>query len=306
MKTYARPSLEFMLTGLALFAFSACDRAEKSGATKSESATVAKLADGRHPITGEVVSVDVAAKTVRLRHDNVEGFMPAMTMDFALSAGDAAVLKAGERIRAELVPGKDGDFRLEKIWPDDQAANAAILAGAKSLREDTHTLGKSAYREVGEAIPNFTLYDQEGRVVQSGRFRGKTVMLNFIFTRCPFANMCPAATLKMMSAQKLAKEAGVAGVEFVSITLDPAFDTPGVLKEYAVARGIDTRNFSFLTGPETAIKDLLAQFGVIAEFEGDLLKHSLATLLIDPTGKIIHRADGSQWEPSEFVAKMKK
>ena len=104
----------------------------------------------------------------------------------------------------------------------------------------------------------------------------------------------------------VAKEAGVAGVEFVSITLDPAFDTPGVLKEYAVARGIDTRNFSFLTGPETAIKDLLVQFGVIAEFEGDLLKHSLATLLIDPTGKIIHRADGSQWEPSEFVAKMKK
>ena len=95
-------------------------------------------------------------------------------------------------------------------------------------------------------------------------------------------------------------------LELVSITLDPAYDTPGVLKEYAAVRGIDTTNFSFLTGPENAIKDLLTQFGVIAEFKGDLISHTLATLLIDENGKIIHRADGSQWEPSDFVAKMRK
>jgi protein SCO1/2 len=129
--------------------------------------------------------------------------------------------------------------------------------------------------------------------------------MNFIFTRCPVATMCPAATAKFMATQKLAREAAVAGIEFVSITLDPVFDTPAVLQEYATVRGIDTANFSFLTGPESAIRDLLTQFGVIAEFEGDLLKHTLATLLIDERGKIIHRADGSVWEPSEFVAKMK-
>ena len=70
-------------------------------------------------------------------------------------------------------------------------------------------------------------------------------------------------------------------------------------------RGIDTANFSFLTGPESAIRDLLTQFGIIAEFEGDLLKHTLATVLVDERGKIIHRADGSVWEAREFVAKMK-
>jgi len=117
--------------------------------------------------------------------------------------------------------------------------------------------------------------------------------------------MCPASTMKMMSSQKLAREAGVKNLELVSITLDPAFDTPAVLKEYAAVRGIDTSNFSFLTGPENAIKDLLQQFGVIAEFEGDLLKHTLTTLLIDENGRIVHRADGSSWEPAEFVAKMK-
>jgi protein SCO1/2 len=110
----------------------------------------------------------------------------------------------------------------------------------------------------------------------------------------------------MMSTQKLARAAGVQNLELVSITLDPAYDTPGVLKDYATARGIDTSNFSFLTGPENAIKDLLTQFGVIAEFKGDILQHTLSTLLIDENGKIAQRFDGSAWVPEEFVAKMKR
>jgi protein SCO1/2 len=127
-------------------------------------------------------------------------------------------------------------------------------------------------------------------------------VLNFIYTRCPIASMCPAATLKMMAAQKLARAAGIANVDFVSITLDPAHDTPGVLREYAAVRGIDTSNFSFLTGPEGAIRDLLTQFGVIAEFDGDLIKHTLATLVIDERGRIALREDGSAWDPNEVVA----
>jgi protein SCO1/2 len=307
MKTYARRTLGLILAGLILTGATGCDRTEKSGAAASAPAVAAR-ADGaeRYALTGEVLSVNEAGKAITVRHDEVKGLMPAMTMDFAVSGGDVRVLKAGQHIRAELVREKNGDSRLEKIWPDDQATNAAIAAGARGLREDTMTKGKAAYRDVGEAIPNFTLLDQEGRVITSGRFRGKTVMLNFIFTRCPFVDKCPAATLKMMAAQKQVKAAALPNIELISITLDPAYDTPGILKEYAAVRGIDPANFSFLTGPEGAIRDLLTQFGVVAEFEGDLLKHSLATLLIDPTGKIIHRADGSGWEPEEFVAKMKK
>ena len=88
--------------------------------------------------------------------------------------------------------------------------------------------------------------------------------------------------------------------------MDPENDTPGVLKEYTTARGIDTRNFAFLTGPEAAVRDLLTQFGVIAEFTDGLLKHSLATLLIDERGRIIHRADGSEWTVEEFVDRMRR
>jgi protein SCO1/2 len=110
----------------------------------------------------------------------------------------------------------------------------------------------------------------------------------------------------MITLQRQAREAKVSNLEIVSITLDPAFDTPGVLKQYADQRGIDTSNFSFLTGPESAIRDLLIQFGVIAEFKGDILQHTLTTLLIDTNGKIAHRADGPGWDPQDFVAKMKR
>jgi protein SCO1/2 len=231
--------------------------------------------------------------------------MPAMTMEFGVDDGDLDSAKPGERIRGELVRYGD-DFHLEKIWPDDRVAVTTVAAAADALRQDTAARGSTAYREVGEKIPDFALYDQEGRVVSGGRFRGRQIMLNFIYTRCPVASMCPAATLRMMAVQKQARAAGVKNLELISITLDPAGDTPGVLRDYAAARGIDTTNFSFLTGPEPAIRDLLTQFGIIAEFQGGLIKHTLATLLIDEQGRIIHRADGSEWFVDEFVEKMHK
>jgi protein SCO1/2 len=311
MKSYARAAAALLLAA----GFSACSKSEPAAqATAASDPKPAAAQAGepagkaaeRYPLTGVVVSVDAAKKVLVVQHDEIKGYMPAMTMEFLVSAGDVAVAKPGQRIRAEMVTSKDSDFRLEKIWPAEKSTVDAVAAGALKLRQETSTRGKNAYREIGETIPDFALYDQEGRVIQSGRFRGKMVMINFIFTRCPVQTMCPASTMKMMSAQKLAAEAGVKDIEFVSITLDPTYDTPGILKEYATVRGIDTANFSFLTGPDTAVKDLLTQFGVIAEFKGELLQHTLTTLLIGPDGKIVHRADGSVWEPKEFVARMQK
>ena len=276
------------------------------GRAPAPAAAAAAPAERRYPLTGEVVSADVAHTTLVVRHDAIPGYMPGMTMDFPVSAGDAANARPGERIRAQLVIDAAGNGRLESIWPDDKAARDTVDAAAKMLRQDTTAKGGSAYREVGDAIPEFVLYDQDGRVVQSGRFRGRQVMLNFIYSRCPIANMCPLSTTKMVETQKLAKAAGVPNVEFVSITLDPAYDTPGVLREYAGARGIDTANFSFLTGPEAAIRDLLTQFGVIAQFRGNFLDHTLSTLLIDEQGRVAWRADGGDWDPKEFVQRMRR
>ena len=297
MKSNARMA-SFLL--LCLLSAWGCRRAGGAGTA----APPLNPGDKSYPLVGQIVSVDSARHMLLVQHQAVEGLMPGMTMEFAASPGDIATAKPGEHIRAQLVRSAKGDFRLEQIWPDDRVGDATVAAASDALRQDTLIRGKSAYREVGEALPDFALYDQDGRVVQSRRFRGQQIMLNFIYTRCPVATMCPAATLNMMATQKLAREAGIKNIQFVSITLDPVNDTPGVLKDYADVRGIDTSNFSFLTGPEAAIKDLLTQFGVIAEFDGSLVKHTLTTLLIDEKGKIIHRVDGSAWSPADFVAKM--
>jgi protein SCO1 len=266
----------------------------------------AEPAQKRYPLTGEIMSVDAENNRLRVKHEEIKGYMPAMVMDFTVSFGDAKLAQPGQRIRAELVELGDGEFGLEKIWPASAAEVARIEAAANKLTQETVALGRGAYREVGERAPQFSLFDQEGRVVESQRFRGKQVMINFIFTRCPVAKMCPAAVARFQQTQKMAREAGVNDLELISFSLDPEYDTPGILKEYTIQRAIDTSNYTFLTGPQMAIKSLLQQFGILIEMQGDLLNHTAATLLLDETGRIIHRADGSEWDVKEFVGKMKK
>ncbi len=268
-------------------------------------AQAAEPGEVRHPLTGEIVKVDAERQVLLVSHDKIPGYMMAMTMEFKVSKADLANAKPGQRIRAELVV-RGEDFHLEKIWPDDSVTKTTLDAAANALAQDTAVRGKEAYREVGEAMPVFTLLDQEGRTVSGSRFRGKRIVLNFIFTRCPVANMCPAATLRMAGLQKAAREAGVKDFELVSISMDPEYDTPGILREYAEVRGLDTTNWSFLTGPDASVRHLLAQLGVIREFEGATIKHTLATVLIDESGRIIHRVDGSAWQIEDFVRRLKK
>lgn len=257
-----------------------------------------------HAIRGEIVGLDRARNVLLIHHEEIPGYMPAMTMEFNAPGVDLAPLREGQRISARMGEPVDGVFPLTEFKVAASPADQAVTAAALALRQDTFTRGKNVYREVGETTPTFTLYNQDGRAVAFDHFRGKRVVLNFIFTRCPVATMCPAATARMMSLQAAAKKAGVTDLELVSISFDSAYDTPPVLKAYAQARGIDTANFSFLTGPENAIRDLLAQFGVIAEPGESIFKHTLATLLIGRDGKILHRVDGSTWSPDEFLNRL--
>jgi protein SCO1/2 len=269
-------------------------------------ATAPSAEERQFPLTGVIVTVDAAHKTLLVRHEKVDGFMPAMTMEFRVSSVEVAAAKEGEHIRALLFPDDPKGARLEKIWPVDPVAESIVAAAQNALRQDTSARASHAYREIGESLPDFGLYNQEGQVVTAARFHGKQVMLNFIYTRCPIATMCPASTAKMVEVQRLARADGVTNLELITITLDPEYDTPAVLKDYVKTHGIDPVNFSLLTGPEKAIKDLLTQFGIIANFDDGILKHTLSTLLIDTDGKIIWREDGSQWTPEEFVRKMRR
>jgi protein SCO1 len=258
----------------------------------------------RYAMRGQIVRVEAARRVLLVDHEEIPGYMPPMVMEFIVTAGDIAGAREGATIRGEIYQDEMGDFRLEKLWPVDAVADGQVAAAASTLRQDTNIRGRKAYREIGENLPEFALYDQDARVVAATRFRGQRILLNFIYTRCPIATMCPAAVANMMAVQREAAAAGVTDLQLVSITLEPAYDTPGVLRDFADARGIDTSNYSFLTGPETAIRDLLTQFGVIAEVDGPLIQHSMATLLIDANGRIIHRVDGSRWDVNTFLPRI--
>lgn len=278
---------------LALLISAGCSR--ESGAGKS-------TAPG-YELRGQVLGVDTERGTLRVHHEEIPGYMPAMTMDFTAPDAALSTFRDGQRIVARMIEAKPGEFQLEGIRVLDTQKDNDVSAAALALRQDTHTLGKHPYREVGEAAPHFALYNQDGAVVRIDQFLGKRVILNFIFTRCPVPTMCPAATAKMMALQNEVKARGLKDVEFISISFDTAYDTPPVLKQYATVRGIDTTNYNFLTGPETAIADLLVQFGVIAN-PNDVFRHTLSTVLIDRDGKIRHRVDGSQWETADFLSRL--
>ena len=288
------PSLRLSLFAAALFA-AACTR------TDTPVTTTAASHPTTNPIRGEIVGLDLPRQVLLIHHEEIPGYMPSMTMEFSVAGLDLATVREGQHLTATMGAPVDGIFPLTAFKLLNSPADQAVAAATLALRQETFTRGKNPYREIGEAVPSFTLYNQDGRAVSFDTFRGKRVVLNFIFTRCPVATMCPASTAKMMALQAAAKTRGLSNLELVSISFDSAYDTPPVLKKYAAERGIDTSNFSFLTGPEKAIRDLLAQFGVIAEPGDNIFKHSLATLLIGADGKILHRVDGSTWMPDDFL-----
>jgi protein SCO1 len=270
------------------------------GCARHPSAPAAKSFD----LHGQVVDVVPQRHTLVVHHESIPGYMPSMTMEFGIGDADLGLFKAGQYIDARLIDDNSGDLRLEGIHIRDRANDSLVDASSRALAEDTHIRGDRAYREVGEAVPSFSLYDQTGNVVSIDRFRGKWVILNFIYTRCPIATMCPAATARMAELQRIARERHIGDLELVSVSLDPEHDTPAVLRAYASARGIDPSNFHFLTGPDSAVRCLLAQFGVIVEPAENYLKHTLSTVLIDRNGKIVYRADGSTWHPEDFLKRL--
>lgn len=258
-----------------------------------------------HPLVGEILEVKMEQSILVVKHEEIPNFMPAMTMEFTASSADMANATAGQRIRARLLE-TDGEFRLERIWPADPLTESVVGKSGRSLREDTMIRGSKVFREVGEAIPAFALLDQNGKIVQVDRFQGRRIVLNFIYTRCPVPEMCPAATQRMIQLQSAAKDAGIENFQLISVSLDPEFDTPGVLKQFAEAYEIDTSNYSFLTGPETAVADLMTQMGILVNYEDGLSSHSLGTILVDEKGVIRHRVFGTNWMVGDFLQRLQK
>ncbi|MGF1448328.1 MAG: SCO family protein [Opitutales bacterium] len=217
-----------------------------------------------------------------------------------MGSGDLALDWTGQRIRGQLVGG-NAPF-LEQIWPADPVAQKQAASVNRQLRRDTVERGRRVFRSNGEYMPPFALYDQSGQLFTNEQLKGKYTVFNFIFTRCQDALMCPAATTRMVRLQNELAEAGLdERVQQVTFTFDPDYDTPGILRAYGDARGIDPQRFRLLTGNPQAIRDLCAQFGIRVKAVNSTLDHTMSTVLLDPNGKIRFRKTGSRWRSAEFV-----
>jgi protein SCO1/2 len=257
---------------------------------------------GAAEVEGVIQSIDREGMEVILVTGGANGGeQPAQ-----VGRGDAVILKAGEAVRGDLVRMGDG-LRLQTIWPNDPVIRGTISRLGDQLRKDTLQRGSKAFRGVGEYMPKFALYDTDGSLFLSESLKGNYVVMNFIFTRCANPNMCPAATARMKELQDMATEAGIEDLRQVSVTLDPEYDTPGVFTAYAMDKGIDTTTFHLLGGPERIVEDLKIQMGVLAEpDEEEIVRHTMSTALMDPTGKIIYRIPGSMWSPKAFLDQIRK
>jgi protein SCO1 len=145
--------------------------------------------------------------------------------------------------------------------------------------------GVSPLADIGPAPP-VALIDAEGKPFELERLRGKAVVVSFIYTTCN--GSCPATTHNLYRVQQALKEAGLWAdqVEFVSISLDPARDTPEVLRRYAKIYGADPAAWHFLTGPPDEVSRVVASWGMWARIgPSGVLDHSSRIFLIDPRGR---------------------
>lgn len=144
-------------------------------------------------------------------------------------------------------------------------------------------------------VPDFHLTDQTGRPVSRDDLRGKVWVASFIFTRC--ATLCPQVTASMTELQKeLPRE----GVQLISFTVDPNYDTPPVLEKYGRHYGADPDRWHFLTGDEAKVYRLIREGFYLAveqnqgtaRTKGNEVTHSSRLVVVDQRGHIRGLFDG--------------
>jgi protein SCO1/2 len=174
-------------------------------------------------------------------------------------------------------------------------------AGVTHGYDATHYRGATGNQPlpmIGPA-PNFTLTSQDGAPVTLDSFRGKVVAVTFIFTSCK--DTCPLLTAKMAQVQNALGTDFGRRISFISITVDPARDTPDVLKQYAQSFAANLAGWYFLTGTPAAIEDVTHRYGVFVSHElGGDVDHTFLTSLIDPRGTLRVQYLGARFDPEEF------
>jgi protein SCO1/2 len=269
--------------------------------------TVGSLSAASFPVQGRVLEVLTEARSLRVElTESTSTDVPVgQTVEFRVGAGDLEIGYAGRLIRAEAVNYSKA-WHLERVFPIDGIGAKAMIDINKQLHDATSTLSRRKYVREGDYIPNFAMIDQHGDFLQMREMRGQAFVLNFIFTRCQAATMCPASTTRMSELQELARDADLKDLHFVTITFDPEFDSPGILRQYADGYGLEHDNFHLLTATQEVVDDLQRQFGILTMDEDGTINHTMATLLVDANGRVAFRKEGSKWTTKEFLKEVKQ
>jgi protein SCO1/2 len=270
-------------------------------------AQVAKGATQKYPVRGVVVSTDAKSGEIGLDAEAVPGFMEAMTMSYKLA--DPTVmseLHAGDKITATLEMENDAAGPMNMRLTD-----IVVIAQAKP---DYKPAVQYHVPAAGDAVPDFVLLNQSDKKIRLGQFKGKVLVMTFVYTRCPLADYCPrmsrnfAAIDKDLSGDKKL----YAGTHLLSVSFDPRYDTPKVLKSYGEAYTGRYTQETFahwdFAAPEQAEMQQMEEFFDLGVTPGEngTLQHSLSTVVIGKDGKVAAFYPTKDWTIDEVEAQIRK
>jgi protein SCO1 len=252
----------------------------------------------RYELKGKVVNVDKKGGVVSIAHEEIKDYMDAMTMPFQLKNNSFLdVMQAGDGVTATLV------VTDSRSWLED------VVVAQVSVDEESK-LAKPFEPNAGDAVPDFPLLNQDGKPIHFAQYKGRALLLTFIYTRCPLPDYCPLMTSHFAEInQALKADAGLyAKTHLLSISVDPEYDTPAVLRAYGLRhnREKDFAHWELAAGKPEEVKKVAEYFGLTYQTEDQQIIHNLQTALIAPDGKFVKMYRGNDWQPGEIINDIKK
>jgi len=247
-------------------------------------------------VRGVVVSVNMEKRRVVMDHEEIPNYMKAMTMPFKVK--DSTLL-------AKIQPGDTVEGVLAVSRTESWLESLTVLGSGEepvSPSSAADNIFRRIYR-VGDPIPNYSFVNQEGKRVRLGDFRGKALAITFIYSRCPLPDFCIQMSSHFARVQRaLKKEPLLAGKwHLLTISFDPDFDKPAVLKRYGKAYNADFSTWDFVTDSLSTIRELADGLELVMEDdEGGLIAHNLRTAVIDPEGILVEVYKGNEWTAQEL------
>lgn len=262
----------------------------------------AEPAPKSYPLRGQVISISPEAdghRAATVKHEDIPGFMPAMTMAYYVrppSALDA--LTPGDLVSADLFA--HGDTYLTNV---KKTGHAPLPADARAVRI-------MDVMNAGDEVPDDPLVDQAGATRRLSDWRGTSLAVTFVYTRCPLSDFCPLLDRQFGALQRaIAADPALRDrAHLISVSFDPAHDTPDVIAAHARARGADPRTWSYLTGSPQAVDHLTSRFGVSTipdQAPADTLTHNLRTAVVDPKGRLVKILSGTDWTLDELLQELR-